>query len=279
MGQLREAEEAYRTLIASYEPHDPPSNSSEDVEYLGRSLSNLSRLLLDSDRFEDAEPECRKALAFWQAHDNREELAQSHLRLATILWRLGRQDKAAAEFNEVLRFRREDMRLNPKDWDAPVALARALATFPDPSLRDPGEAVRLAERAVDLYLKSNHDLAEALKNAGRLDEVLEWSPTGDSWTVLGMARYRAGEWQAAATALETAARFRRGRDSSTYFFLAMSHWRLGQMDKAQEWYDKAVEWMDRNKPHDEELKRFRAEAAALLGVPGEAGAKTPKPPE
>lgn len=46
----------------------------------------------------------------------------------------------------------------------------------------------------------------------------------------------------------------------------MAHWQLGEKDKAREWYDKAVQWMDKNKPQDEELKRFRSEAEELLGI-------------
>ena len=52
------------------------------------------------------------------------------------------------------------------------------------------------------------------------------------------------------------------------FFLAMAHWQLGAKDKAHEWYDPAVRWMDKNQPTDEELRRFRAEAAELLGLNG-----------
>jgi hypothetical protein len=68
-----------------------------------------------------------------------------------------------------------------------------------------------------------------------------------------------------------------------FFFLAMAHWQLGEKDEARKYYDKAVAWMDKNKPDDEELRRFRAEAAALLGVPDgagvkDAGDKPPKPP-
>ncbi len=32
------------------------------------------------------------------------------------------------------------------------------------------------------------------------------------------------------------------------------------------WFDQDVTWMEKNKPEDEELRRFRTEAAALLGV-------------
>ena len=57
---------------------------------------------------------------------------------------------------------------------------------------------------------------------------------------------------------------RKGGDSFDWFFLAMAHWQLGEKDKAREWYDRAVQWMDKNQPKNEELRRFRAEAAELL---------------
>ena len=40
----------------------------------------------------------------------------------------------------------------------------------------------------------------------------------------------------------------------------------GEKGKAREWYDRTVQWMDKNQPADEELRRFRAEAAELLGI-------------
>ena len=46
----------------------------------------------------------------------------------------------------------------------------------------------------------------------------------------------------------------------------MAHWQLGDKPQARSWYDKAVPWMEKNQPKNEELVRFRAEAAALLGV-------------
>ncbi len=55
-------------------------------------------------------------------------------------------------------------------------------------------------------------------------------------------------------------------DGFNAFFLAMAHWQLGDKPQAHSWYDKAVPWMEKNQPKDEELVRFRAEAAALLGV-------------
>ena len=83
------------------------------------------------------------------------------------------------------------------------------------------------------------------------------------WNILGVAQYRNGDWKAAVEALMKAVHLRRGGNSEDFFFLAMAHWQLDEKDKARAWYDRAVTWMDKNKPQDEELKRFRAEATDL----------------
>jgi hypothetical protein len=58
---------------------------------------------------------------------------------------------------------------------------------------------------------------------------------------------------------------RNGGNSFDWFFLAMAHWRLGHQADGRLWYARAAEWMDKNQPNNEELLRFRAEAAELLG--------------
>ena len=39
-----------------------------------------------------------------------------------------------------------------------------------------------------------------------------------------------------------------------------------RQDKVREWYAKGVQWMEQSKRDDAETKRFRAQAARLLGV-------------
>jgi hypothetical protein len=56
-----------------------------------------------------------------------------------------------------------------------------------------------------------------------------------------------------------------GGDAFDWFFLAMAHAKLGQKDQARRWYDRGRRWAEKNLPHDEELRRFRAEAEELLG--------------
>ena len=118
-----------------------------------------------------------------------------------------------------------------------------MAVFPVEKIRNPNQTVELAKKAVELAPED-----------------------GSFWNTLGVAQYRAGHWNAAIEALEKSMELRKGGDASDWFFLAMAHWQLGHKDEARKWYDKAVEWMDKNQPKNDELRRFRAEAAELLGI-------------
>ena len=54
--------------------------------------------------------------------------------------------------------------------------------------------------------------------------------------------------------------------SANGFFLTMAYWNLQQEDEARRWFDKSAEWMKKNQPLNDELRRFHAEAAELLGI-------------
>jgi len=143
-------------------------------------------------------------------------------------------DKAIADYTKAIK-------LNPNDVYSHNGLAWLLATHPDPKVRDPGRAVKSAKKAVELAPKD-----------------------GSCWGTLGAAQYRAGDWNRARAALEKAMELRMGGDSFDWFFLAMSYEKLGAKEKARQWYGKAADWMDKNNPQDDELRRFRNEAAELL---------------
>jgi Tetratricopeptide repeat/WD domain, G-beta repeat len=146
-------------------------------------------------------------------------------------------EKAIAAYSKAIE-------LDPKFAGAPNGLAWLLATCPDAPYRDPTRAVELATRAFGLT-------------------PLE----GNAWNTLGVAHYRAGDWKAAVAELTRSNELLGGEELSfNAFFLAMAHWQLGQQDEARKWYDRAVPWMEKHKPRDEELGRFRTEAAELLGI-------------
>jgi serine/threonine protein kinase/tetratricopeptide (TPR) repeat protein len=162
---------------------------------------------------------------------------------------------AAGRTQEALNLHEETLRLKKAKLgpDHPATLvtmsnlAGCLASFPDVKLRDPQRAVDVAARAV----------AGDPKNADFRD-------------TLGTARYRAGDWKGAIADLEHAIRLRKPDDpecSSAGFFLAMAYWQVGDRAKARAWSDKAVAWMEQGTQKDDaDLKRFRAEAAELLGI-------------
>ena len=85
-------------------------------------------------------------------------------------------------------------------------------------------------------------------------------------TLVGLLVLWRGDWKAALTALKKATDLRFGGTINDWFFLAMTHWQLGEKDEARKWYDQAVKRMERNAPRDEELLRLRAEAEQVLGI-------------
>ena len=80
------------------------------------------------------------------------------------------------------------------------------------------------------------------------------------------AGYMSSGWKDAIADLEKVIELDKGGSGRPWFLLSMAHWQLGDKPQARSWYDKAVRWMEKNQPKNEELIRFRAEAAALLGV-------------
>src|SRR5207249_7440084 len=103
--------------------------------------------------------------------------------------------------------------------------------------------------------------------------------TAESRRIMGLAHYRAGNWKESLAALQEAMKLAKGGDSFDWFFLAMAQWRLGEKEKAHKWFDQAVQWTDKNQPQNEELRRFRVEAAELMkkesGVSNQGSEKKP----
>jgi tetratricopeptide (TPR) repeat protein len=170
--------------------------------------------------------------------------ARAHFNLGLALRDKGDTDGAIRCFDAAIRCHQKALELDPRDASAHNSLAWALATCPDPKLRDAPRAVTLAKKAVEL--KPNH---------------------GNSWNTLGVAHYRAGDWKAAVEALNKSEELRPGQALGfNGLFLAMAHWQRGDQEQARRWYDKAVQWAEKNQPQNEELRRFRSEAAELLGI-------------
>jgi len=217
------------------------SNDSRSVHVwdLRRIRADLAEMGLDwgLPPYPPPAHDARPALRILADRGNLDALlqAQGHYREGSGLAQSGQWGKAVAAYARAVES-------DPGHATALNNLAWLLATCPDVKCRDPGRAVELAARALNLTPQD-----------------------GNAFNTLGVARYRAGDWPAAVAALTKSDELLVGKEQSfNAFFLAMAHERLGQRAEARTWHDRAVRWMDENKPKDEELRRFRAEAADLL---------------
>jgi hypothetical protein len=111
--------------------------------------------------------------------------------------------------------------------------------------------VELANRAIDLRSES----------------------AANDWTNLGVAQYRAGNWQTAVDALEKADAMIEGGGSIHRMFLAMARWRLGDKEKARQLYAQEAAWIAEHRKNSEEQNRFRAEAEELMEITEEEDRK------
>jgi serine/threonine protein kinase/tetratricopeptide (TPR) repeat protein len=248
-GRLAEAEKAYReALVLHQDLADRFPNLPQTKLDLAQSYTNLAGILEDLDRPADAERPSRDALVlreelvakYPQVPQHQMELLTAYTNLAGILVTLEQMPEAGEKVHKAV----ERCADNP---EAKLRLARLLAFHRALHRPYATETVELAKAAVE-----------------RLPQK------ADGWTTLGVAHYRSADYPAAIAAIEKALPLRSGGDSFEFFFLAMTHWQQGDKDKARQWYDRAVAWMERHRPGDEQFRRYRAEAAALLGLPDPA---------
>lgn len=186
--------------------------------------------LLQLGRPDEAVAACDRAVD----HDPKNGLA--HGSRAKVLRALGRNAEALQAYENAAE-------LMPRDPRSYNSIAWLRATCPDSTVRDASKAVDFASRAVELAPND-----------------------GNYWNTLGVALCRAGRWADSLEALEKSMSLRDGGDAYDWFFAAMAKWHLGNRDDARALYDRAAAWAGEHAPKDEDLRRFRDEAAKLLGV-------------
>jgi tetratricopeptide (TPR) repeat protein len=231
-------------------------------EKLAASYFNLTGRLRVDGRLAEAEEACRKAAALWEkladevptAPGYRQSLAGTLNRLGLVLWKQKRQPEAIETYRQALAMQEKlagefpGINVSLGISISCTNLAWLLADELDSRLRDPAQAVEMAKRAV------------------------QFAPDRfEPWSTLGLALYRNGEWQGVIEALQKANQIE--ENGEHFFFLAMAHWQLGDKEKADQYFHKAVAWMDKNDPKDEDLRRHRTEAASLLGIKDEPQGK------
>jgi serine/threonine protein kinase/tetratricopeptide (TPR) repeat protein len=243
-GRPREAGEAFRQAVARAESTWAafpayawtPGRLAFVYNHVGNTHQAAGRLSEAEAAYRKALGVSERAVRALPQAELRCRLADSCLNLGLLLLTRGRDREATSVFRKLFE---------PDLVSAAAcnSVAWRLATDAELKLRPTEIAVECARKAVELAPED-----------------------GAVWNTLGVAQYRAGNWQASIDALRKAMGLRRGGNGLDWFFLAMAHWHLGGKDEARKWYDQGVRWMEKNKPAEEELRRFRAEAAELLGI-------------
>jgi tetratricopeptide (TPR) repeat protein len=123
--------------------------------------------------------------------------------------------------------------VNP-DPDVFTEPAWLLVSWPDERYRNPGHALRLAERAFDLHSTQTE--------------------MGFIWRVRGLAHFREERWDECIAAMTESNELRAGTDwpanGFEWFPLAIAHYELGDRTAAIKWYKKAERWFENNDPDD-----------------------------
>jgi serine/threonine protein kinase/tetratricopeptide (TPR) repeat protein len=226
-----------------------------------------SAALCGLGQLDDALVEIDRALDLAPAGDPGGALA--HAMRGSVLRKLRRHEEALEASDRALQSDRDCVMALGERGLVLKALGRAseaLAVYERAIGLDPGDAVvhnNLAWLRATSDVAGIRDVNEAVTHAL---EAVRLDPSGNHHNTLGVAFYRAGCFKECIDALSKSVELRSGGDAFDFFFLAMAHGRLGEKERAREWYDRGVAWTEKNRPEDEDLRRFRAEAAELLGV-------------
>ena len=183
-GKLVEAIHHYRRALQIAPDHaDAYCNLGLAFQLQGK-LDEAIRSYREGLRLDPTVVEARNNLGGALAGQSQLEEAIRHFRevlrlkpdYADAQYNLGTALRSQSRFGEALGHFREAVRLKP-DWPAPLSsTAWILATHPDAGIREPNEAIRMAERAAELTryedAASLDALAAAYAAAGRFDQAV-----------------------------------------------------------------------------------------------------------
>jgi serine/threonine protein kinase len=236
-GPYHEAIRLCEAEIAAFPGREEPLRKKSEV------MVELAMMLSKIGDVERAEPLLREALttrADWlplpyTRDDVRHQWCDNLVHRSRALSAGGRDQDGARLLDEALA-------IEPGHLEALNGLAWHLSNDPRRVDYAPERALALADRAV----------AAAPDNAGL-------------WNTLAMARFRAGQWGLAKTAIEKAMQLHEP-DASDWLILAMIDHRQGYPDEARRAFQRARSAMASEKTTDPGLRAVAVEAARLLDV-------------
>jgi tetratricopeptide (TPR) repeat protein len=276
-GKLAEAEQALRRAMEAHtrqlevdrQEEGLPAQNRQNLEWWCASdqaqlFFHLGRVLAVRGEPRAAEEAYVRGLALWRGVPAKDRVypgdeARLEAGLADLLFDTGRREEARALYRHAL--------------EGPARIrAGLLATCPDAQLRDPRKAVELALVEV----------AESAKNPDRHDPAYAWRELGvayaadGAWARAGealdkartLAEQRYPKRDKAEDALDLLERVKLsfGGTRGALFVQAMADWQRGRQEQARRRFDRAARSMEAYPSRQGEMRRFRAAAAAMLGV-------------
>jgi tetratricopeptide (TPR) repeat protein len=255
---LAQAAAAQREILKDY--RDLPSYA----EQAGLVELEQGQFLREDGRPQEAEKAFRQALNYCEeAVRNAPDVRQKrrYRELSAYCWeRLARCWRDQDRFAEEEDARRRSLALHQQLFDE----------YPQESERRRDLANSLNNLAWLLAIRPDRQprqVAEALEHAGKA--VALQPGHHDWWHTLGVAHCRLGHWKEALACIEKSRQLENNPGSPgawDRFFEAMAHGGLGDKENARRCYREGVRWMEKNAPKHRDLRRFRDEAAGMLGI-------------
>jgi superkiller protein 3 len=224
----------------------------------------LGNTFLGARRFDEAEAAMRKAIEIDA------KLSNCYGHLANVLLKRGNRKEAAEAWRKAIELNPNNfadrmtlvsvLRQLGKNDDADEILHKAIAEVPT----EAGPLNAIAWYLATASTPDDRDPQRAVEFAKRATQLA--ATDGACWNTLGVAQYRASDFDGAILSLTRSLELRKGGDAFDWFFLAMVHFKRDAKTEAMAYYNKAAQWMDKNAPKQWELTRFRAEAAELLSI-------------
>jgi tetratricopeptide (TPR) repeat protein len=249
-GELIQAEAPIRRSIEMCETLSFEYPAEPQCRYrLANVIDSLSILLWRMGRRTEAMPLVERAVKLSErvatespdVPDFRHQVADMYDSMTRFFWEEGRYGDAiqmrrsAIDQHVMLEHKHPE-----RDYEKHIAqhqryLAMMLASCPDVRFRNPTEAIRLAQAAVEILPRG-----------------------GNSWCALGEARHRAQKWEGAVEALQKSLEFDDARTSArAWFLLAMANCKSGRRDEAHRSYQMALLVANEQQSLPNQPRRFR----------------------
>ena len=253
-GKMREAEEVIqsamkvlRPLVDSFPNHVIYRNNLKNAYLV------YARILLLQQRFEEAEETNLRVIEFLRQSPTADlshtyDIGSQYYNLGQLYNHQGKLLLGAESFREAFsHFEQVLSESSPESslhYRAKNSLTSALATCPMPQFRNAQRVIKYSKEALQLAPLS-----------------------GDSWNLLGIGHFRAGNWDEAIEALSSAVELRNDGDASDHYFLAMAHWQRGDKEYAKKLFRQGTQLVSAvEQTSDFDELNFRQEAEKLLGI-------------